>query len=204
MRKYYCLIVLFFFLFQNSMGKRTFNNIGNNKKQKEILILQKALGLILKENADYICLHKKLTEGKCPLSIRANKVVGSKGVICYTIYFSNTGLSDSDLPSKLININGVYCVIYNNEICTISRYKIPFTLFSDCDDGISNEDSWMVLICKNNFRYLVVNNGSVPYKAIKQFQNFSCEQKKTRSTQSKIEKGIVDYLMMDSIIKRAP
>lgn len=52
---------------------------------------------------------------------------------------------------------------------------------------------------KTHLKYVVVNNGQVPYKAIKQFQNFSCNHADTKSTQSKIEKGIVDHSMMDSI-----
>ncbi|WP_321437972.1 hypothetical protein [uncultured Bacteroides sp.] len=198
MKRYYCLIVLVLFLSQNSLGEGENNSI-NSKTPKEILILEKALDLILNENKDYICQHKKLTKEKYPLLVNINEVEEFQEFECFTVYFSDTGLSDSILPSYLVKKNGVYCAIYKRKGDTLLKREIPKILFKECEDSQRNEDSWIVLICKSTFKYVVVNNGQVPYKAIKQFQNFSCNHADTKSTQSKIEKGIVDHSMMDSI-----
>ncbi len=186
--KKYCILVLALFLLQNSFGK--------DKNSKELLTLEKALDLILDENRDFICKNKSY---RCHLFLNIDEVEEYGDFKCYTAYFSNTELHNSILPSFLIKKKGVYCAIYLKKGNVMSRKKIPKFLFVSCQET-RNEDSWMILICKNSFRSIVVNNGLVPYYAIKQFQNFSCDHIDT--IHSKIEDGVVDEAMMDSIIKR--
>ena len=201
MNKYFFLIMLVFSISQNSLGKKSFKNRINNKK-KELVILEKALNLILSENKDYIYQHKKLIDEKCPLLINVNEVEDFQEFKCFTAYFIDTGISDSILPSYLVKKKGVYCAIYKRNGGNMLKKEIPRILFNECEDSQRNENSWIVLICKNTFKYVVINIGQIPYKAIKQFQNFSCNHGNNKSTQYKIEKGVVDHFMMDSIMKK--
>ena len=202
MKKYIFLIVLTFSISQNSLGKKGFNNRINNENPKERVILEKALDLILDENKDYICQHKKLIEEKCPLLVSINEVEDFQEFKCFTAYFLDTGISDSILPSYLVKKKGVYCAIYKRKGGTMLKREIPKKIFKECDDSQRNENSWIVLICKNTFKYVVVNCGQIPYIAIKQFQDFSCNHEGNRPTQDKIEKGVVDHFMMDSIMRK--
>ncbi len=201
MNKYYFLIVLAISISQNSLGK-----IGlKNKNPKELVILEKALNLILSENKEYIYQHKKLIEEKCPLLISVNEVEDFQEFQefkCFTAYFLDTGISDSILPSYLVKKRGVYCAIYKRKGGNMLKREIPKILFNECEDSQRNENSWIVLICKNTFKYVVINSGQIPYKAIKQFQDFSCDHGDKKPTQYKIEKGIVDQIMMDSIMRK--
>lgn len=202
MKKYFFLIVLVFSISQNSLGKKGFKNRIKNKNPKEAVILEKALDLILDKNENYICQHKKLIEDKCPLLVCINEVEDLQEFKCFTVCFLDTGISESILPSYLVKKKGVYCAIYKREGGYMLKRKIPKILFKECEDSQRNENSWIVLICKNTFKYVVVNSGQIPYKAIKQFQNFSCNHGDNRPNQHKIEKGIVDHFMMDSIMRR--
>ncbi len=116
MKKYFCIVILIFTILESSVGKNGFKNQTNNKNSKEKIILEKALDLILNENKNYICQHKKLVGEECPLLVSVNEVEDFQEFKCFTVCFLGTGISDSILPSYLLKKKGVYCAIYKKGI----------------------------------------------------------------------------------------
>jgi hypothetical protein len=78
--------------------------------------------------------------------------------------------------------------------------EIPRKLFHD-DRCYGSEDSWIILICNESYKFKVINTILVPYIAVKQFQEFSCEEDEEIKTPIEIENVIVDTVIMEKLKK---
>jgi len=170
---------------------------------KEKSILKNVAKVLIKQNKDYIqkVFFGKREQGKVckrPLILEISEAEEFNDFKCYEIYFTDTEISEKYLPTYLIKKKNLYISMYFNNQDPLPREKIPNVLFKECGDSFRNENCWVALICKNSYKFVVVDIGMVPYKATKQFQEFSCENK--AQSNIKIENAIIDYDLLKKMM----
>ncbi|MEI6697292.1 MAG: hypothetical protein WCO13_14655 [Bacteroidota bacterium] len=207
----YCIsLLLFTFLVQGNQNKEILkdsfksNNDSSSTNAKEKKILENVAKLLIELNKEFIAevsIYKKEKDRMCkrPLFMYIIEAEKYKNFRCFTIYFSDKGMSDTYLPSYLIKKNNLYIAMYFDKQTHLSKNSIPDILFKECDGEFKNEDSWSVLICIESFKFIVVNTGLLPKSVVKQFQEFSCDKKDKKTTQINVEEPIVIKKMIETI-----
>jgi len=200
--KYYhfIFIVLIFFPFKLECGI-TRSNITYNLVDKEKYILESICNEIINRNKDFINKRKTIIGCKSPLFLYVREEEGKfNGFKCYYVFFSERGFSVNDLPTYLYKKQGVYIAIFMTNSNFMPAKEIPRKLFHD-DRCYGSEDSWIILICNESYKFKVINTILVPYIAVKQFQEFSCEEDEEIKTPIEIENVIVDTVIMEKLKK---
>ncbi|MFA6637523.1 MAG: hypothetical protein WCS39_01545 [Bacteroidales bacterium] len=201
--KYYffIFIVLIFFPFKLECGI-TSSNITYNLVDKEKYILESICNEIINKNKDFINKRKTIIGCKSPLFLYVREEEGKfKGFKCYYVFFSERSFSVNDLPTYLCKKQGVYIAIYMSNLNSMPIKEIPRKLFHD-DRCYGSEDSWVILICNESYKYKVIDIMLLPYIAVKQYQEFSCEGNENNDkmkTPIEIENAIVDTVLLKKL-----
>ncbi|MCK9311946.1 MAG: hypothetical protein M0P26_06685 [Bacteroidales bacterium] len=204
MTVFFISIFLIFSILQDSQGKEnvgipiknTVDSTSVNAKDREIL--KKVAVLFIKQNKDYIkdvTKSKNIHEKECKrqIIVSVTEEEDYNGFKCYVICFDDNEIIDESLPSFLIKRNGSYITFYLKGQTVLSKQEIPKILFEKCEDEYRNEISWIVLVCKDSCRFLVINNQTpLSYRFIKQIQSFTCEKGLTLPSVL-IEDAIIDF-----------
>jgi len=172
------------------------NYYSNNK------MLSNAIGVIIDNNINYIKKSINISKGNSLIVLNAFLCRETTDLIMYDVYFSTGSISENEFPSYVRKRKSVYVVVYDENKKKINKKNLPAILFKEYQEGLRNENSWVVMICKSSKKYSIVEKGLVPYWAIKQFKDFSCDYFKNRSKKNSIEQGVVDTAIMNSIIKK--
>jgi len=210
--KYLIFFCLFSFIIQESYGKDISQKSFESKidsydvNTKEKLILKAVATALIKKNNDYIkkvSRFKRKNKKNCkrPLFLEISETEDLNDFKCFEIFFIDTGLSERFLPTYLIKKKDLYITMYLKNQKSLQKVQIPDVLFEEGSGSFKNEDNWIVLICKDTYKFIIVNNGLVPYKATKQFQDFSCEKTEKVRNKIQIEEAIIDDNLLNHMIK---
>ena len=195
---YFIFIVLVFLSFKMESGSTKYNAVHSFDDKEKYLLENIGYEIILK-NKDFIKKRNKIKKCKSSLLLKIVEEEGKfNGFKCYSVCFSDRGLLKNHLPTYLCKKEGVYIAFYLASSKSLSIENIPKKLFMS-DDCIRYEASWLILICNESYKYKVIDRGMVPFGAVKQFQEFSCEgneKSDKMKTPIEIEKPIVDTVIL--------
>jgi hypothetical protein len=152
----------------------------NGSKEKEDMILEHiGITYIKKYKNEFstIELLKNEKDSSCKITIiiHIRQQEDYNGHKMFLIYYT-IGMDFFDvMPSKLIKIEDKYIAMYFHNKPPIQKKKIPTNLFpKDCGEVIE-ETSWIVLMCKDSYQYIVIKSPPTSFEMITQLQNFTCD-----------------------------
>ena len=148
-------------------------------KDRQYAILLNIVSHYIKENYSDIQKRDGLNCGM-PMAIEVHQERDYKKNNLYYIGWGGTGLADTTL-TDIIKIQDRYIFIQLLNEKTLSKETLPEIFLKNCEQEeiifVINELSWVVLMCKNSTKHIVVKNVfSIEDKeCVKYFDEFSCE-----------------------------